>query len=70
MFYLNLFLERVILSEVEGSRGNQLPVRNRIPRLHTVPLGMTLIALPAKSIQSRYVASDDQGVNIVCAFVR
>ena len=26
--------------------------------------------LPAESIQARYIAPDDQGVNVVCAFVR
>jgi hypothetical protein len=45
------------------------PRRNAPQRKFAMARAYVLPSLFAKSIQPRYIPSDDQGMNVVCAFV-
>src|SRR5438105_15851303 len=66
MLYLNEFLERVILSGLEGSRDASFSVSHQDS---STLLGMTISISPSKCVRPRDVATDDQCVNIVRTFV-
>jgi hypothetical protein len=66
MFYLIQFSGHVILSDVEGSGRIAISADNGFLDFARND-GLNL---SAKSVQSRYIAPDDQSVNVMCAFVR